>query len=109
VEALAAGLAGPRLSIDVLDMFATGDAARPQGLGHLLITIDPARFGREPGEAQARLGRLAAEVTSHGGRLPGAGRCLPAELDPAEPLAVAGETMRELTALARRLGVTPPP
>jgi (2R)-3-sulfolactate dehydrogenase (NADP+) len=96
------------LSIDVLDMFAPGDAARPQGLGHMLITIDPARFGRQPGDAQARLDRLAGEVTGHGGRLPGAARRLPAELDPAAPLAVAGDTMSELIALARRLGVTPP-
>jgi (2R)-3-sulfolactate dehydrogenase (NADP+) len=109
VEALAAGLAGPRLSVDVSDMFAAGDAARPQGLGHVLITIDPARFGRRPGEARARLGRLAGEVESRGGRLPGAGRRMPAELDPGAPLTVAAGTMRELTALARQLGVAAPP
>jgi (2R)-3-sulfolactate dehydrogenase (NADP+) len=107
VESLAAGLAGPRLSVDVPDMFAAGDASRPQGLGHLLIMIDPARFGHQPGDARARLDRLAAEVTAHGGRLPGAGRSLPAELDPAAPLTVADDTMRELTTLARQLGVSP--
>jgi (2R)-3-sulfolactate dehydrogenase (NADP+) len=108
VEALAAGLAGPQLSVDVTDMFAAGDAARPQGLGHLLIMIDPARFGQAPGDARARLDRLAVEVESHGGRRPGGGRRPPAELDPAAPLAVAADTLRELTALAPQLGVAPP-
>jgi (2R)-3-sulfolactate dehydrogenase (NADP+) len=105
VESLAAGLAGPLPSTEVADMFAADAAARPQGLGHLLIAIDPARFGQQPGEAPARLDRLAAAVTSHGGRLPGAGRRLPAELDPAEPLTVAGHTLDELIALAGQLGV----
>jgi (2R)-3-sulfolactate dehydrogenase (NADP+) len=133
VEALAAGLAGPRLSPEVTDMFAADDDTKPQGLGHLLITIDPARFAAEPGQAgageagaaevrvgeagvgevrvgevQARLGRLAAGVLVRGGRLPGAGRLLPAELDPLAPLAVVEDTRRELAALARQLGVPVP-
>ena len=106
VEALAAGLAGPRLSPEVTDMFAADDDTKPQGLGHLVITIDPARFAAEPGEPQARLDQMAAGVRARGGRLPGAGRLLPAELDPLAPLAVAGDTRRELAALARQLGVT---
>jgi (2R)-3-sulfolactate dehydrogenase (NADP+) len=106
VEALAAGLAGPRLSTEVADMFAADTTAQPQGIGHLLITIDPARFGPQPGDAQARLDRLAAEVTGRGGRLPGAARTLPADLDPAAPLAVADGTLRELAGLAAELRVT---
>jgi (2R)-3-sulfolactate dehydrogenase (NADP+) len=105
VEALAACLAGPKPSPEVADMFAADAAARPQGLGHLLVTFDPGRFGRRPGEAQARLDQLAAAVAAHGGRLPGAGRRLPADLDPATPLDVAEDTRRELAALARELGV----
>jgi (2R)-3-sulfolactate dehydrogenase (NADP+) len=105
VEALAAGLAGPRPSTEVADMFAADAEATPQGLGHLLIAIDPARFGQQPDEAQARLDALAASVGTHGGRLPGGGRRLPAELDQAEPLTVADNTLRELTDLARQLGV----
>lgn len=106
VESLAAGLAGPQLSTGVADMFAADTADRPQGLGHLLITIDPARFGPHPGDAQARLDKLAADVTGRGGRLPGARRLLPAELDPAAPLTVAAGVIDELTALARELGVS---
>ena len=105
VEALTAGLAGPRASTEVADMFAADTAAQPQGIGHLLITIDPGRFGLERGDAQARLDRLAAEVTGRGGRLPGAGRLLPAELDPDTPLPVADGTLRELAGLAAELGV----
>lgn len=108
VESLAAGLAGPQLSPGVSDMFAAADDAKPQGLGHLLITIDPARFTAQPGEAQARLDQMAAGVLARGGRLPGAGRLLPAELDPLAPLAVAGNTRAELAGLARQLGVTAP-
>jgi (2R)-3-sulfolactate dehydrogenase (NADP+) len=108
VEALAAGLAGPRPSTEVADMFAADAEARPQGLGHLLIAIDPARFGQQPDEAQARLDRLATSVESHGGRLPGANRRLPAELDPGEPLTIAGDTLRELTTLAHQLNVPVP-
>jgi (2R)-3-sulfolactate dehydrogenase (NADP+) len=105
VEALAAGLAGPKPSPEVADMFADDAAARPQGLGHLLVTLDPGRFGQQPGEAPARLDRLAASVESHGGRRPGAARRLPAELDPAAPLDVATDTRHELAALAGKLGV----
>jgi (2R)-3-sulfolactate dehydrogenase (NADP+) len=108
VEALAAGLAGPRPSTEVADMFAADAEARPQGLGHLLIAIDPARFGQQPDEARARLDRLAAAVQSHGGRLPGGDRRLPADLDPGEPLTVTGDTLRELTALAHQLNVPVP-
>ncbi|HEY2441641.1 MAG TPA: Ldh family oxidoreductase [Streptosporangiaceae bacterium] len=103
VEALAAGLAGPRLSADVPDMFSAPDAGRPQELGHLLIMIDPARFGTQPGDAPDRLDRLAASVQSHGGRLPGGQRSL--HPDPAAPLTVAEETLGELAGWARRLGV----
>jgi len=108
VESFAAGLAGPRPSTEVADMFAADAAATPQGLGHLLITLDPARFGAQPGEAQARLDRLAASVESHGGRLPGGGRRLPGELDPDEPVTVTDATLAELTKLARELNVAVP-
>jgi (2R)-3-sulfolactate dehydrogenase (NADP+) len=101
VEALAGGLAGPNLSADVPDMFADADAPRPQRVGHLLIAIDAARFEA----AGDRLDRLASSVEAGGGRLPGARRLLPVELDPGQPLDTPDSTLAELRGWADRLGV----
>jgi (2R)-3-sulfolactate dehydrogenase (NADP+) len=95
VEALAGGLAGPNLSADVSDMFERSRASVPQYLGHLLITLDPGRFGDGGGSAWRRLDDLAASVTQAGGRLPGSRRLLPGEVATAEGL----------TRWADRLGV----
>jgi (2R)-3-sulfolactate dehydrogenase (NADP+) len=105
VEAMAAALPGPGLSIDVPDMFGDGDPSSPQRIGHMIITIDPARFDAQPGQARQRLDRLAAEVEGRGGRLPGASRLHPGDLDDGAPLTVSAGTMRELTRWAGRLGV----
>ncbi len=103
VEALAGGLAGPMLSADVSDMFTESDAARPQGIGHLLIALDPARFGAE---ANGRLDHLASAVIDGGGRLPGTGRQLQSEVDDQEPLDIAETVITELADWAKRLGIT---
>lgn len=101
VEALAGGLAGPSLSAEVPDMFAGADAALPQRIGHLLIALDPHRFGAAPD----RIDRLAWSVVDSGGRLPGERRALPAELDPGRELDIADSTMADLRSWAARLGV----
>ena len=41
VEALTAGLTGPRLSKDLPDFFDETSYSQPQGISHLLILIDP--------------------------------------------------------------------
>ncbi len=91
------------LSADVSDMFTESDAARPQGIGHLLIALDPARFGAE---ANGRLDHLASAVIDGGGRLPGAGRQLQSEVDDEEPLDIAETVITELADWAKRLGIT---
>ncbi|WP_285488246.1 Ldh family oxidoreductase [Amycolatopsis taiwanensis] len=101
VEALAGGLAGPNLSAEVPDMFADSGAAHPQRIGHLLVALDPNRFGA----ASARLDRLALSVVDSGGRLPGERRALPADLDPDQELDIADSTMAELRVWAGKLGV----
>jgi (2R)-3-sulfolactate dehydrogenase (NADP+) len=95
VEAMAGGLAGPNLSANVPDMFADADNALPQRIGHLLITIDPARFGADAdgGAVRGRWDQLAASVAAGGGRLPGAGRLVPADDAPIE---IADQTIADL-------------
>lgn len=74
VESIAGGLAGPHLSADVPDMFTESDAPNPQRIGHVLITLDPARFTGDGNAAAQRFARLAASVEDAGGRLPGRNR-----------------------------------
>lgn len=107
VEALAGGLAGPNLAAEVTDMFAESDASRPQGIGHLLIALDPARFDGGEGSARQRLDRLAASVLAAGGRLPGERRLLPSEVDPASVIELSEQTAAELSGWAAKLGVAP--
>jgi len=104
VEALTGGLVGPALSRDVIDMFATSDAARPQRIAHLVIALDPGRLDVNGGTSQ-RLEQLAAQVTAAGGRLPGAGRLLPDEIDEQSALGVFEETWQEIGEWASRLSV----
>jgi (2R)-3-sulfolactate dehydrogenase (NADP+) len=107
VESIAGGLAGPNLSAQVPDMFTETDAPYPQRIGHVLIALDPGRFDAGAGSARHRLDRLARSVTEGGGRLPGARRPLPDEVDEAAPLPLAARTGAELVSWARRLGVDP--
>jgi (2R)-3-sulfolactate dehydrogenase (NADP+) len=108
VEALAGGLAGPNLAADVTDMFADSDISRPQGIGHLLIVLDPGRFGGGDGSARPRLDRLATSVLAAGGRLPGERRLLPGEVDPASLIELSDQTAAELGTWAEKLGVQQP-
>jgi (2R)-3-sulfolactate dehydrogenase (NADP+) len=106
VESMSGGLVGPRLSADVTDMFAPEDAAAPQQIGHLIIVLDPARFDVEGGAgAQARFDELARRVTDAGGRLPGARRALPADIDEGASLPLDPTVEAELHDWAAKLGV----
>jgi len=99
VESLSGGLVGPALSADVTDMFAPEDAAAPQRIGHLVVVLDPERFDVQGGGgAQARFDELARRVAAAGGRLPGARRALPAEIDEDAPLALDPTVEAELLA-----------
>jgi (2R)-3-sulfolactate dehydrogenase (NADP+) len=87
-------------------MFQPEDAAKPQRIGHLIVTLDPRRFDVEGGNgAQARFDELARRVEDAGGRLPGSRRALPDEIDVGAPLPLAGQLEDELAAWAERLGV----
>jgi (2R)-3-sulfolactate dehydrogenase (NADP+) len=87
-------------------MFRPEDAARPQRIGHLVVTLDPRRLDVEGGNgAQARFDELARRVEDAGGRLPGSRRTLPDEIDMGAPLPLARQLEDELAAWAERLGV----
>jgi len=109
VESMTAGLVGPSLSSDVPDMFTPADVARPQRIAHLVLTVDPARFDATGGSAaQARLDELARRVGAHGGRLPGARRVLPEEVDPDAVVPLEPSLRETLAAWGDRLGVPVP-
>ncbi len=105
VEALTAGLVGPALSTDVVDMFDPSDANRPQRIAHLVIAIDPARLDVDGQGTGRRLDELAERVSSAGGRLPGAKRELPGEIDDDKALGVSEQTWREVSAWAQQLAI----
>lgn len=110
VEALAGGLAGPNLSARVTDMFDPDDSATAQGIGHLVITLEPQRLDVGGGsDVQDRLDELARRATEHGGRLPGAGRPLPGEVDDGQELILDQQVRDQLRAWAQRLRVGPLP
>lgn len=101
VEALTGGLVGPLLSAEVRDMFTEADDAEPQGISHLVLTLDPVRLDVD-GSDGTRLDELARRVTEAGGRAPGSGRPLPEELDDAAPLPVAPDTWAEILGCTER-------
>lgn len=87
VEALTGGVVGPHRSTEVADMFDVGDDARPQGLAHTVVTVDPGPLDVDGG-APERLAALFADVESTGGHLPGAGRRDPDDIPPGEEIEV---------------------
>jgi (2R)-3-sulfolactate dehydrogenase (NADP+) len=103
VEALTGGLTGPNLAVDVPDMFDPGDDARPQGISHMILAIDPSALGAD--QASQRFDGLRGLIREHGGRVPGATRVAPGDLDDDLDLTIAEETMNRLMEWARKLGV----
>ncbi|MDH6291357.1 Ldh family oxidoreductase [Rhodococcus opacus] len=109
VEAFAGGAVGPHLSVDVPDMFDPTVAAKPQQIGHLIITIDPACLDSTGGSAHDRIDRLARLVGEHGGRVPGERRVPIRDLPPETPIELAPATIEQLTEWTRRLDITVAP
>ena len=106
VEALTGGLIGPSLSTEVADMFAAGDAHKPQEISHVVMALDPAMF--DITSDPSRLDRLAQSVTDAGGRVPGAARLLPHEIDDSMELAIGDGVRRQLNEWSEKLLVSSP-
>lgn len=111
VEALTGVMIGPLLSAEVPDLFDPAADARPQGIGHLIITLNVAALDgsdemthadRTP---QQRLAQLRSLAQSAGSRLPGAGKTDPDALDPSATLTVPPGVRAALTEWAERLGL----
>lgn len=102
VEGLTGGLVGPTLSADVPDMFNRADDGKPQGIGHLVVTLRPDAFG--PGAAD-RFDELVGRVDSAGGRVPGVSRTTPSSVRESMPVELADSTVDKLDSWAQRLGV----
>lgn len=104
VEALTAGLVGPSPAREVADFFDADANARRQGIAHLLIVIDPGRTDHAgvSGAPTDRLRRLAESVEAAGGRVPGARRLAPSELDGTEEFGVDDRLWSSLEARAGR-------
>ena len=107
VESLTGGLVGPRLAGDVADPLSEAAAGDPQGIGHLVLALDPS-FLDADGASAERLATLAARICDAGGRPPGWGRRTDTTLDDEEPLALPAATRAALAGAAASLGVDLP-
>ena len=107
VECLTGGLTGPHLSSDVADMFATEDDHRPQGIAHLLVSLDLTRLdgAADAGAPAQRIQRLFDAVTDDGGRVPGAHRAALREVGEGQVVRIPASVRADLDAAAAGLGV----
>ncbi|NDE71478.1 MAG: Ldh family oxidoreductase [Actinobacteria bacterium] len=102
VEALSAGLSGGPLSTGVPDMFNSNDDAKPQSISHTVISIDPSDLG--DAASYDDFAALAKEVRDSGGRVPGAKRIHPQEIDHQE-FNLADAVAQDLQKWSEKLGV----
>lgn len=92
VELLCAGLTGSNFAFEASSFFDAEGA--PPGIGHLILILDPARFG---GHFAARAEAMFAAIEAEpGARLPGARRFA----GRGEAIEIADALVAELTALA---------
>lgn len=95
VEALAGAAVGPSLATRVPDMFDPASDTAPQRIGHLVVTLDPALLDVD-GHAPQRLADLRAGIVAAGGRVPGASKPLPWDIEPDAPVRLADDLVAEL-------------
>jgi len=102
VESLSAGLSGGALSRNVPDMFNSDDDAKPQGISHTVITIDPNDLG--DAASYDDFNKLASSITETGGRVPGSKRAHPNKLGEGE-ITIAEAVMNDLNGWSEKLGL----
>jgi (2R)-3-sulfolactate dehydrogenase (NADP+) len=103
VESLTGMLTGPTLSKRVPDMFAATQDTLPQQISHFVIAIDADKLSVD--ENQTRKSEFVAEVSSAGGRLPGANRVNPEDLLESDEITVTDQVSEQLRNWASKLGV----
>ena len=94
VESLTGVLIGPTLSKNIPDMFNHDFDNAPQEIAHFVIAIDAAKLSVD-GE-NTRLEDFAGEVSSAGGRLPGANRVNPGKLNLADEITITDSVATQL-------------
>lgn len=104
LEALTGGLIGPNLAKDVPDIFDENKDGEPQGISHLVITLDVAAMASESG-ATARLDDFVAAITGAGGRVPGSTKTDPNDLESQMVIEVAPAVRKQLDDWADRLQI----
>ena len=102
VESLSAGLSGGALSTEVPDMFNPDDDTKPQGISHTVITIDPSDLGDSA--SYADFNKLAGNIKETGGRVPGAKRAHPDDIEDFE-INVAEPVIQDLNDWSKKLGM----
>jgi (2R)-3-sulfolactate dehydrogenase (NADP+) len=108
VEVLTGGLLGPAVGPEIEDFFGEG-LDRPQGVAHLVLALDPGRFG-DANAFVARMGRLRDAVLGAGEpeatRLPGA-RAVAHAARQGDALELDDDLVRMLDGLAAEVGAEP--
>jgi len=94
VESLTGALIGPTLAANMPDMFVLDDAAKPQGISHFVIAIDAKKLTVDG--SHDRLDSFVGLVHDAGGRMPGANRIDPQNLDPSDEITVADTVLAQL-------------
>ena len=102
VESLSAGLSGGQLSTNIPDMFNPADDAKPQGISHTIITIDPNDLGDSASYNDFQ--KIAAQVRESGGRVPGEKRIHPGSVNRTE-ITIADAVIGELNDWSKKLGL----
>jgi (2R)-3-sulfolactate dehydrogenase (NADP+) len=102
VESLSAGLSGGPLSTEVPDMFNPDDDTKPQGISHTVITIDPSDLGDSA--SYSDFNKLTKQISETGGRVPGAKRVHPHEIDQNE-FSIAEAVLVDINSWSTKLGL----
>lgn len=102
VESLSAGLSGGALSTEIPDMFNPDDDTKPQGISHTVITIDPSDLGDSA--SYDDFNKLAGQIKKSGGRVPGAKRAHPEDMEDYE-ISVAEAVIEDLNQWSKKLGL----
>ena len=94
VESLTGALIGPKLASRVPDMFAPGDAAKPQGISHFVIAIDASKLSVDG--THDGLDNFVTVVKDAGGRMPGSNRVDPENLVESDEITVADNVLQQI-------------
>ena len=94
VESLTGMLIGPTLAKNIPDMFAASQDGLPQQISHFVIAIDAAKLSVDG--ANNRTNEFVSEVSAAGGRLPGANRVNPEELNLDDQITITDQVFTQL-------------